>query len=337
MNSIVKPAGGGQSLRALTLVAMLATGACGIDEPPHAGCCDVESNRQVVEHPEGVVVGEILARDGDVVAAGDVVLRLDNKFLLSSLKVVESQLFEIRARMARLEAERDGRDGLLIPDGLMQEAALNPEVQEMIDGQRRLFEARRESLQREADQIGEQILQVNNQIEGTEAQLTAYVEQEVLVSEELARNQDLWSKGLVTTSQVSTLQRERARLQGEIGNLTATVARLRGEVAALEIQDLKLTSLRREDAITTLRDLEPQEIELAERLLSGNETLSRMEVRSPVSGIVHGSRVFAGQSVISAAEPIMYVIPQDQPLIVSSRVESIPISLAPSSVICRSR
>ena len=61
------------------------------------------------------------------------------------------------------------------------------------------------------------------------------------------------------------------------------------------------------------------------QLLSGNETLSRMEVRSPVSGIVHGSRVFAGQSVISAAEPIMYVIPQDQPLIVSSRVESIHV------------
>ena len=290
-----------------------------------SGMIQVESNRQVVEHPEGGVVGEILAKDGDVVAAGDVVLRLDNKFLLSSLKVVESQLFEIRARMARLEAERDGRDGLLISNELMQEAALNPEVQEMIDGQQRLFEARRESLQREADQIGEQILQANNQIEGTEAQLTAYVEQEVLVGEELANSQRLLDQGLIEASRVSTLQRERARLLGEIGNLTATVARLRGEVAALEIQDLKLTSLRREDAITTLRDLEPQEIELAERLLSGNETLSRMEVRSPVSGIVHGSRVFAEQSVISAAEPIMYVIPQDQPLIVSSRVESIHV------------
>ena len=56
---------------------------------------EVQSNRQVVEHPDGGVVGEIFVRDGDVVAEGDMLLRLDDTFLSSEQKIVEAQLFEL--------------------------------------------------------------------------------------------------------------------------------------------------------------------------------------------------------------------------------------------------
>ncbi|EEB85912.1 type I secretion membrane fusion protein, HlyD family [Roseobacter sp. GAI101] len=290
-----------------------------------SGMIQVENNRQVVQHPEGGVVGEILAKDGDEIEAGDVVMRLDDALLQSELAIVQGQLFEIKARQARLAAERDGLEDIVLPDELVEAAANSPEIESMIDGQRSLFLARKESLRREADQISEQIAQANNQIEGTEAQLAAFQTQQDLILSELEDAESLLEKGLAQASKVSSLQREQARLLGEIGSLKATVAQLRGQIASLEIQVLKLTTTRREEANTTLSDLQYREIELAERRLSLRETLSRMEIRSPVSGVVYDSQIFALQAVLSPAAPIMYVIPQDQPLVVSARIEAINI------------
>tara|TARA_R110002051_G_scaffold99444_1_gene169892 strand:+ start:4045 stop:5352 length:1308 start_codon:yes stop_codon:yes gene_type:complete len=290
-----------------------------------SGVIQLENNRQVVQHPQGGVVGEILAKDGDTVTAGNVVMRLDDTLLRSELAIVEGQLLEIGARKARLEAERDGMESMQVSDDLIVAALQSDEAQNMIDGQQRLFEARLESLLRESDQIAEQIAQGQNQVDGTTAQLAAFKTQESLVQKELQDSQTLLEKGLTQATRVSVLQREQARLLGEIGSLTATIAQLRGQIAALDIQQLKLTTARREEANTILSDLQYREIELTERRLSLHETLSRMEIRSPVSGVIYGSKIFALQAVVSPADPIMYVIPQDQPLVISARINAIDI------------
>ena len=95
----------------------------------------VESNRQVLQHPQGGVVGELLVKDGDIVSAGDILLRFDDKQLRSELAIIEGQLFELLARKIRLQAERDGLDRLPAPDALLAEVMDDPEVQALIDGQ----------------------------------------------------------------------------------------------------------------------------------------------------------------------------------------------------------
>ncbi|MXQ09133.1 HlyD family type I secretion periplasmic adaptor subunit [Alphaproteobacteria bacterium GH1-50] len=290
-----------------------------------SGIIEVESNRQVVQHAEGGVVGEILARDGERVAAGDVLIRLDDTLLRSERAIIESQLIEIRARRARLEAERDGRDEITFPDMLLAAAERNPAAAEQIAGQTSLFQARAITEEREALQLEERILQTENQIAGTEAQLDALGVQEDLIRDELADQESLLERGLVQMQRVTALRREAARLSGEIGKLTADIAQFRGQIASLEIERLKLESGRREEAIVTLRDLQYREIELAERLLNLDERLDRLDVRAPVSGIVHGSAVFTVKGVIRAADTLMFIVPQDQPLVVSARVEAIHI------------
>ena len=290
-----------------------------------SGMIQVETNRQILQHPQGGVVGELFVKDGDSVSAGDVVLRFDDKQLRSELAIIEGQLFELLARKSRLQAERDGLNTLPPPDALLAEAATNPDVQALIDGQQRLFEARADSLEQSAELIAEQIAQAENQIEGTNAQLQALATQSELIESELTDTQSLFEKGLTPASRVSALQREQARLLGEIGSLTANAAQLRGQIAALNIERIALTTRLREEAISTLRDLQFQEVELVQRRLSTIETLSRTELRAPVAGVVYDSRVFALQSVVSPAEPIMYIIPQDQPMVVSARIDPIHI------------
>lgn len=287
------------------------------------GMIVVENNRQVVQHAEGGIVGQIAVRDGDRVAAGGLLIELDDALLRSELAVVELQLIELRARRARLEAERDQADAITFPQDLL--ASESAAAAEQIEGQRLLFDARKETFEKEASQIVERILQTGNQIAGAEAQLAASREQESLTREELVGLEDLFSRGLTQSSRVSPLRREAARLAGEIGELTSDIARFKGEVASLEIEVVRLQNARREEAISELRDIQFRRLELDEQRASLTKRLDRLDIRSPVEGIVYGSTVFAQNAVVRAAEPLMYVIPQDQPLIVNARVDAIHI------------
>ncbi|ARE41652.1 Type I secretion membrane fusion protein, HlyD family [Rhodovulum sp. P5] len=289
------------------------------------GVVEVESERQVVQHPDGGVVGEILAKDGDTVAAGDVVLRLDGTFLRSELAIVERQLLEIEARKGRLIAERDGADSVTFPP-LDAFAHLDEAwVQGQIDGQVSLFEARKVALAQELEQLTEQTHQIENQIEGTNAQITALEKQLALVERELQDKETLYAQNLVPVGQVLALQREQAGLEGDIGRLTSQVAELRARISELAVQALRLHEQRREEAISRLRDLQYSEIELEERRLSLIERLSRLDVRSPADGVVFGSKIFAVRSVVQPAEPMMYVVPGGQALQISARIDPVHV------------
>lgn len=289
------------------------------------GTIEVQSSRQVVEHPDGGVVGEIYVRDGDEVADGDMLVRLDDTFLSSEKTIVESQLFELLARRSRLVAERDGEDSATLAVQLEDIQKLDNIDAELIAGQQRLFEARLETLDQQTQQLGKQRVQIDSEIDGTEAQLVSLRRQVELIQNELKDQQDLLKRGLTQASRVSALQREEASLTGEIGRLEAAVARLKGQISATEIEIVELTATRREEAITELRDVQTQIAELSERRLSLEERLSRLDIRAPVAGRVYGSQVFALQSVIQPAEPMMYVVPQDTPLLVAARVDAIHV------------
>lgn len=287
------------------------------------GMIVVENNRQIVQHAEGGIVARIAARDGDRVEAGTLLVELDDTLLRSELAVAELQLIELKARRARLEAERDERDTVSFPPELVKQGGAA--AQEQVEGQRVLFLARKETLEKELSQIAERTLQTRNQISGAEAQLSALAAQEKIVLEELAVQEDALARGLTQLARVSTLRLDAARLQGDIGQLRSDVARFKGEIAGFEIERVRLQNARREAAISELRDIQFRELELTEQRQGLLKRLDRLDIRSPVAGIVYGSTVFAQNSVVQPAEPLLYVIPQDQPLIVNARVEAIHI------------
>ena len=287
------------------------------------GRVEVDQNRQVVQHPDGGVVSEILVKEGDAVAEGDLLIRLDPSELQSELAVVEGQLFEVLARRARFEAERDGAPALVF-DPLLANSD-NPVAAELMEGQERLFEARLESAEAEKAQLSKRRDQIRDQIEGIRAQQEATAEQSRLIELELADQQSLLDRGLAQATRVLALQREKASLTGQAGELTAAVAQSEGRITETEIEILRIETTRREDAITRLRDLQFNEIELAERRRALIERLDRLDIRAPVSGIVYGMQVFAPRSVIRPADPVTFLIPQDRPLIITTQVEPIHI------------
>ncbi len=290
-----------------------------------SGQLEVESNRQIIQHPEGGVVGTIYANDGDMVEAGEILIRLDDTMLRSELAIIESQYYELIARRGRLRAESEDLPAIRFDEDLLEIAQQNEEIAELVGGQIRLFEARIASNAQQISQLRERQIQIEELIEGRNVQLAALNEQLGLISEELIDQQSLLDRGLAQASRVLSLRREDASLRGQVGELVASVAESRGRIAELEIEIIRLQTTRQEEAITTLRDMQYRENELRERRLSAIETLSRLEIRAPVSGIVYGSTVHAVRSVIRPADPVMFIVPQDSPLVITSRIETINI------------
>lgn len=290
-----------------------------------SGRIEVDRNRQIVQHLDGGVVAEILVEEGDTVELGAPLIRLDSNLLRSQKLIVEGQLFELMSRRGRLDAERDGTPEVTFDPELIAVASERPEVAELMHGQARLFQARRESVAREIDQLEKRRAQITDQIVGIKAQQSSLNVQLGLIEKELANQQTLLDKGLAQAATVLNLRRTAANLDGTLGELTASEAQAEGRITEIEIEILKLGTQQREEAITRLRDLRYRELELAEQRRSLQERLERLDIRAPVSGIVYGLQVHTPRSVIRAADPVLYLVPQDRPLVIAARVEPIHI------------
>lgn len=289
------------------------------------GQVQIEQNRKVVQHLDGGVVTEILIDEGDTVEAGDVLIRLDVGQLASQLTIIEGQYFELLARQARFEAERDGSDTLTFDDELIQAAADNPEVDSLMQGQLRLFNSRMDGMSTQLEQLEKRKTQISRQLDGLAAQTTALREQLVLIREELKNQQSLLDKGLSQASRVLALKREEAAILGRLGELSASAAEAELRITETELQSIALQTDLREQAITELRDSRASTRDLSEQRRNTREQLERLEIRAPVSGVIHGLQVFAKRSVIQPAQPLLYVVPQDRDLVIMSRVDPIHI------------
>ncbi|MEO0371918.1 MAG: HlyD family type I secretion periplasmic adaptor subunit [Pseudomonadota bacterium] len=291
------------------------------------GQVEVDQNRQIVQHPDGGVVGSIEVDEGQAVEAGDVLVRLDPKTLTSQLNIAESQLFEIMARRGRLEAARDGAEEITFDPMLIKASASNAAILDLMDGQVRLAEARLDTKTQEIDQLGKRRVQISDQIAGIEAQLTALVQQIDLIGQELRTQQDLLERGLAQMPRVLALQREEASLAGRAGELEAEKAQAEGRRTEIDIELLKLAAGEREEAITELRDLQFRELELREQRVALLDQIDRLDIVAPVSGVIYGLTVHAPRAVLQAAEPVLYLVPQDRPLVITANVDPVHVDL----------
>ncbi len=290
-----------------------------------SGRVEVDRNRQIVQHLEGGLVTDIKVEEGDQVELSQILMQLDDSELTLELTVTEGQLWELMARRGRLEAERDDATEIQFDAELVAQAEATQEAAGLMSGQSRLFDARTDTLNKNLDQLGKRKGQIQSQIVGIDAQNIALTKQLELIQAELMDQQELLDKGLAQATRVLSLRREEASLAGRVGELQAGRAQAEGKVTEIEIEALKIASARREEAITTLRDLRYRELELSERRRHLITKIEDLDIRAPVAGLVYGLQVFASQSVIRPAEPLLYIVPQDRPLIAAVQVPTIHV------------
>lgn len=283
------------------------------------GSVVVESNVKKVQHLNGGIVGEILVKEGSVVEADQVLMRLDDTLTRSTLGVVQSQLDLYVAREARLLAEREGLANISLLRGATAEAKRET-AEAAIAGERKLFQSRREGLEGQRAQLRERVAQTTEEIRGLVAQQQSKEGEIGYVGEELSSVSDLYAKNLVSLARLKQLQRDQARLQGERGQLIADVARSRAKIAETQLQILQLDQDFRTDVLKDLRETQAKIAELQERANAASDELRRTELRAPQAGVVYQLQVHTIGGVIGKGETVMEIAPRAEPLIVEAKV-----------------
>jgi HlyD family secretion protein len=289
------------------------------------GRIEVENSRQIVQHIDGGQVDSIHVAEGQTVRAGDLLLRLNGSALRSEYAIVEGQFFEVLAQRGRLEAERDDADQIVFPPELIAEADQTQSRSKLIAAQHQLFAARRATLGTEVEQLWRRRDQIRSQIAGINAQSNALSQQLGFIAEELETQHKLLAKGLGLSGPLLALQREDARLRGQGGELLAAQAQSEGRIIEIELEVLRLRANRREQANADLNGIANRELELAERRRALQDRIARLDITAPVSGVVLGLQVTTPKAVLRAADPVLYLIPQDRPLVIAARVSLIDI------------
>jgi HlyD family secretion protein len=316
----------GHLIFGLTLILVLAVGFGGWASTAQIsgaliapGSVVVDSNVKKVQHPTGGVVGELRARDGDVVKAGDVVVRLDDTVTKASLAIVVKTLDGLWARAARLEAEQRGLDRVEFPASLLSRAN-EPDVKNIIASETKLFEVRTNGRTGQKAQLRERVTQLNEEIAGLTAQEKAKDQEIALVQKELVGVRDLYDKHLVQMSRLTTLERDAARLNGERAQYIASRAQAKGKITETELQIIQVDKDLVSEVSKDLRETNDKIGEFVERKVTAEDQLRRVDIRAPQAGMVLQSTVHTVGGVITAGDAIMMIVPQADDLAVEAKV-----------------
>ncbi|MBS0243151.1 MAG: HlyD family type I secretion periplasmic adaptor subunit [Proteobacteria bacterium] len=284
-----------------------------------SGIVVVDSSSKKIQHTQGGVIGWIGVRNGDEVAEGDILIKLDDTQLRASLGIIEGQLTEMIGRRARLAAERDDHSMLSFPPGFASEGV---DVERVMAGETRLFEARKLSAESQKKQLAERINQLSEEAKGLKLQQTGKVNELELIREELSRVEALRKRDLLPVTRLLSSKREETRIVGEVGTLLAQIAKLGGQVAETQLQIIAVDQNRSADAQKELRDVEGRIAELQERRVAAKDQLSRVELKAPIGGIVHELSVHTIGGVVGPAEQLMLIVPRSDLLSIEARIAS---------------
>ncbi|MFO1109547.1 MAG: HlyD family type I secretion periplasmic adaptor subunit [Bradyrhizobium sp.] len=282
------------------------------------GSLVVESNVKKVQHPSGGVVRKLVVEEGSRVAKDDLLILLDETVAKANLAAVTKSLWELEARRARLQAERDNVAMIAFPAGLAEMA--DPAAEAIVSGEQRFFQLRQEASDGQKRQLREQIEQLRQEIAGMQDQLTAKKQESELVAKELIGVEQLWEQHLVSISRLSTLQRDATRLLGERGQLTAAIAQAKGKISETELKVLQIDQDFRSNVAKELADVRAKYAETSEKQVAARDQTEKLEIRAPQTGVVHDLTIHTQGGVIAAGETVMAIVPEQDNLIVETRV-----------------
>jgi HlyD family type I secretion membrane fusion protein len=229
----------------------------------------------------------------------------------AELLIVRAQLSEAMGRQARLIAERDNLVEIEFPAAIWQ---ISSSADTVIHGESRLFTGNKRGRDSQKEQLELSIAQTGEEIKGMEARLVAKEEEIKLVGAERDKLDLLFERKIVEYTRVYSAHRDWARIMGERGEISASIARSRVRASEIRVQIIAVDQNASTEAQRELRTVDARISELRERKLAIEDRLSRTEIRSPASGYINELFIFTVGGVITPAARIATVVPENAEL-----------------------
>jgi protease secretion system membrane fusion protein len=286
---------------------------------PLSGFVVKESNRKAVQYPSTGTVQDILVRDGDVVKAGQVLVRMNDVQASSALQTTLAQYVVSRATEARLEAELHNAKSVTFPPEL-KEYKDDPRVKENMTLQGELFSSRQLALQSELAAMAENAAGLSAQIQGLDESREGKKAQLGFLKEQLDNSRDLAKEGYIPRARLLELERTYAQISGAISEDVGNLARARRQVAEINLRRVLRTQEYQKEVRAQLSEVHKEAEALTGRLRGLKYDVANVELKSPVDGVVVGSNIFTKGGVVAPGAKMMEIVPSDDAMVVEGQL-----------------
>ena len=285
------------------------------------GKINVVSNKKIIQHLEGGVVDKIFVKDGDVVKAGDPLVEIKNVALQSEIGIVRADYLRTSAIVSRLEAQKDDANEIKFSDDIKQISG----YEEVANGQISIFNEQKKLLDNEKTILKQRIKQLENQIQGAKAIMSAKKDRIASLNEEIREWERLFKEQLADKVRLRDLNREKTAVEGELAAGTAEIARLGVQINETQGQIALRDRSFKEDILKKLEDAKIRLVDLEQRYNALKDQSERTIVKSPVEGSVVELAFHTIGGVIRPGERIMSIVPDDTDYVVEAKLNVVDI------------
>jgi epimerase transport system membrane fusion protein len=287
------------------------------------GYVAVKSHRKTVQHLDGGIVSQLLAKDGDVVKAGDVLLILDGTEVKAQLEILRGQHITLAAQLARLIAERDQLNQIKFPDDLQDLS--DAHIAEARQGESQIFTSRKSAYQGEISVLNQRASQLSSKIKGLEGQRASKQELMKSYGDEVNDLKELLAEGFANKQRLRDIERNHANATSDVASLSAEIAGNEIQIGETKLQILQIQKKFQEEVAAKLGEVQAELYDVAQRLLATTDKVIRTEIKAPANGRVLGLSVHNVGGVITPGKPILDIVPQKEELIIDAQVSPMDI------------
>ena len=288
-----------------------------------SGFVTVKSHSKTIQHLDGGIVKELIAKDGDIVSEGDILLTLDGSEIKAQLEILRGQQITFAAQVARLTAERD-RLGLVNYPKEVQNLS-DARVVEAQQSENQIFNARKNAHEGEVSVLNQRISQLNSRIQGLQGQKTSKQELKASYSEEAKDLRELLAEGFADKQRLRDLERSISASTGEIASLSSEIASSEMQIGETRLQILQIQKQFQEEVANKLSEVQAQLYDINQRLTATTDKVNRIQIKAPSAGRVMGLSIHNVGGVITPGRPILDIVPQGEELIIDARVSPMDI------------
>ena len=286
---------------------------------PLTGTVAVASSKKAIQHETGGTVEAILVKEGDVVKAGEVLVRMNNVKAGADAETARVQYIAARTMQARLEAERDGKNSVELPREFKNEN-LDPRVLENIALQKQISSSRQAAIRSELSAIDENIAGLILQMQGLEESVASKREQKALITEQLAGMHDLAKEGYMATNRVLESEQTLAGINANIAEGIGNIGRATRQISELKMQKIQRNQEYQKEVRTQLSEAQKQADALQNQLKALDRNVQNIEIKAPVAGTVVGLSVFTKGAVVAPGFKLMDIVPVEDSLVVEGHL-----------------
>jgi HlyD family type I secretion membrane fusion protein len=276
------------------------------------GQVQTQLGRKTVQHLEGGILREVLVRDGQRVRRGDALLVVSDVRSDAAFELLRKQGAAERIRGARARAELAFAPAVAWPEDASSGAVAR---------ERELFESRRQTLQAQLGALQMQLREARSRAAALSAQFEASRRSTELAREELAIHARLADSGFIQKTRLMALERDVAERHGRVEAARGQIAEARMQAAALGNSLAQTRDTYQQRATDEFRDSSERLRDIEEHLRASQDQFERQTVRAPVDGTVMKLRVSAPGTAVGPREPLLEIVPADEPLVVELHID----------------